>query len=224
VSSEQIDSALWYLGRSAGVVALVLLTITVVLGVVTRSGRPLPGLPRFAVAEVHRSTSLLAVSLLAAHIGTLTLDPQAQLRWLDAVLPFRAAWRPGWVGLGTLTIDILLAVVVTSLLRDRIGHRVWRLVHWAAYALWPTAMLHSLGSGSDASSHWFVALAVGCAGAVVGAAAWRGSVALTGRGFHDDQDRVPGSRRPITPRRPAQLPQSATTRADPHTTTKVLQS
>ena len=207
MTAAQIDSALWYLGRGSGVVALVAFTITLVLGILTRSGRPLPGLPRFAVAEVHRATSLLATTLLATHVVTLTLDPKAQLRWVDAVLPFTGAWRPGWVGLGALAVDLAVAVVVTSLLRAHIGRRAWRVVHWAAYAMWPLAFAHSLGTGTDAGSRWFLAVALGCLAVVLAAAAWRASVVVFGLdtydgGFFDRSGRVPGTRRPLQPIRP----------------------
>ena len=160
MTTAQLDSALWYLGRGAGVVTLLAFTLTLVLGIITRSGRPLPGLPRFAVAEVHRTTSLLATSLLAVHIVTLTLDTKAQLGWIDAVLPFTGQWRPFYVGLGALAVDLTLALVVTSLLRDRIHPRAWRAVHWSAYAMWPLALVHGLGTGTDAGSGWFTDLVV----------------------------------------------------------------
>jgi methionine sulfoxide reductase heme-binding subunit len=175
VSTAALTDAFWYTARGTGVMCLVLLSVVVTLGIATRSGRPLPGLPRFAVAAVHRSASLLAVTLLAAHVGLLMLDPYAQLRLLDAVLPFTATYRPLWVGLGTLALDLLLAVVVTSLLRHRLGPRTWRLVHWAAYAAWPAAMLHGLRAGTDGGATWFLAVSAGCAAAVGAAVLWRSS-------------------------------------------------
>ena len=168
-----MNAALWYLGRGSGVVSLLLLTVVVALGIATRSGRPLPGLPRFAVATVHRTASLTAVVFLGLHITTLVLDPIAQLRWVDVVLPFAGTYRPLWLGLGTLAADLIAALVVTSLLRQRIGARVWRLVHWAGYAAWPVALLHGLGTGTDAGTPWLLTLTVGCVAAVLGALAWR---------------------------------------------------
>jgi methionine sulfoxide reductase heme-binding subunit len=171
--------AAWYTARGAGVVCLLLLTVVVGLGIATRSGRPLPGLPRFAVAAVHRNAALLAVTLLGLHVGLLVLDPYAQLRLVDVVLPFTAAYRPLWVGLGTLTLDLLVAVVVTSLLRHRLGVVAWRLVHWSAYAIWPLALLHGLRSGTDAGEGWFLALSLLCAAAVAALLVWRASVTFT---------------------------------------------
>lgn len=197
MTAKDIDAALWYLGRATGVVSLVLLTIVVALGIATRSGRPLRGLPRFAVSTVHRSASLLAVSFLGVHIVSLTLDPQSQLRWIDAILPLGSRFRPLWTGLGAAAFDLIIALIVTSLLRHRIGRRMWRAIHWAAYAMWPFAMLHTIGSGTDAGTPWMLWLLFACAAAIVVLLGWR-----TSSGFLDDAERVNGTRIPSTPSRP----------------------
>lgn len=165
--------ALWYLARGSGLVSLVLLTVTVVLGVATRAGAPAFGLPRFAVTAVHRSASLLCVTFLAVHVITLVLDPYAQIRLVDTVLPFGSGYRPFWVGLGTVAFDLVVALVITSLLRARLGPRTWRAVHWAAYAAWPVAVWHGLGAGSDAGEPWTWVIVGGCVLAFVGALGWR---------------------------------------------------
>lgn len=168
-----MTDALWYLGRGTGVVCLILLTTVVALGVASRSGRPAFGLPRFAVAAVHRNASLVALVLLAGHVLALLFDPYAELKLVDLVVPFGGAYRPLWLGLGTLALDLVVALVVTSLLRHRLGLRSWRAVHWLAYAAWPVAFLHGLGTGTDAGQLWLRAVAVTCAGAVVAAVCWR---------------------------------------------------
>ncbi|HET9654300.1 MAG TPA: ferric reductase-like transmembrane domain-containing protein [Kineosporiaceae bacterium] len=169
--SDTLTSAFWYLSRGTGVVTLLLLTLVVALGIATRSGRPLPGLPRFAVAAVHRSSSLLTLVFLAIHVGTLMFDKWAQLKLVDLLVPFQGTYRPLWLGLGTLASDLLIALVITSLIRLRLGPGTWRAIHWTAYAAWPVALLHGLGTGSDAGQVWMwaagalsiitVALAVG---------------------------------------------------------------
>ena len=167
-------SPLWYLSRGTGAVTLVLLTATVVLGIAgTLRWRPAAGLPRFLVDGLHRNLSLLVVVLLAAHVLTAVLDPFAHLRALDAVVPLASAYRPLWLGLGALALDLLIALVVTSLVRARLGLRAWRTVHWVAYACWPVALLHGLGTGTDASTPWLQALAAFCAAAVAAAVATR---------------------------------------------------
>jgi methionine sulfoxide reductase heme-binding subunit len=168
-----MDEAMWAFGRTSGVVSLVLLTVSVVLGILVRSGRPLLVLPRFAVAVVHRNVALLATLFLALHVGSLLLDSYAQLDLADTVVPFLGAYKPFWQGLGTVAVDVLLAVVLTSLLRRRVGPQVFRAVHWLTYALWPLAMLHAIGNGTDASGKWFLLVAAGAAAAVGAAVVWR---------------------------------------------------
>jgi sulfoxide reductase heme-binding subunit YedZ len=107
------------------------------------------------------------------------------------VIPFGSHFRPLWVGLGALSLDLMVALVVTSLLRDRIGRRVWRAIHWAAYALWPFAMLHAIGAGTDAGRVWMICFLVACSAAFIGLLCWRVSTA-----FLDSADRVAGTRVP----------------------------
>ncbi len=152
------------------------------LGILTRSGRSLPGLPRFTVADLHRTASLTAVGLVAVHVTTLLLDPYAQLRVLDLLWPFQGRYRPVYLGLGTLALDLLLVVIATSLLRHRLGPRAFHAVHWAVYALWPLALLHGLSIGTDAPTAWFTAVAAGCAGVVAAAVLWRIRPAFAERG------------------------------------------
>lgn len=154
--------ALWYLARGSGAVSLVLLTAVLVLGIANRRGLAFAGLPRLAVAAVHRSIALLAVVFVTVHVITLFFDPYAQLNLLDVLLPFTAGYRPLWTGLGTIALDLMLALVVTSLLRDRLRLGVWRAVHRAAYALWPIAVLHGFTAGTDGRSAWLVAIDGGC--------------------------------------------------------------
>ncbi|GAB6899554.1 ferric reductase-like transmembrane domain-containing protein [Kineosporia succinea] len=162
--------ALWYLARGSGVVSLILFTVVVALGIGTRSGRAFAGLNRLVVASVHRSAALLALVFLTIHVVTLMFDPYAQLSLVDVLLPFGSGYRPFWVGLGTLALDLALAVTVTSLLRDRIGAKAWRAVHWLAYAMWPIAVVHGIGSGTDRDTVWMLALDAVCVISVVGVA------------------------------------------------------
>ncbi len=165
-------SAYWYLARGTGVVALLLLTASVVLGVLG----PLrfsagPRWPRFAIDTLHRDVSLLVIVVLAAHIVTSVLDGFAPIALTDAVIPFGSSYRPLWLGLGALSFDILLALVITSVIRRRLGYRAWRAVHWLAYASWPVAVLHGVGTGTDTKVWWMLALTIACV-AVVLIAVW----------------------------------------------------
>jgi sulfoxide reductase heme-binding subunit YedZ len=163
----------WYLMRGSGVVALILLTGVSVLGIATSKHAQLPRLPRFATLSLHRSISLLAIVFLGIHIVTAIVDPYAAVRLVQIVVPIPVGPYPLWLGLGALSLDIVAAVIVTSLLRRHIGRRVWKGVHWLSYASWPLAFAHSLGMGTDASSFWFLAVAFTCLAAIVVTAAWR---------------------------------------------------
>ena len=166
-------SAYWYLTRSTGSVALVLLTGAVVLGVIDVQRLSTPRWPRFLVDSLHRNVSLLAMVFLGLHILTSVLDSFASISLTDAVVPFAGSYRPFWLGLGALALDLLLAVTITSMLRQRVGFRSWRAVHWLSYASWPVALLHGLGTGSDVKSTWFLALSLACLAAVLVAALTR---------------------------------------------------
>jgi sulfoxide reductase heme-binding subunit YedZ len=166
-------SALWYLTRGTGLVTLVLLTASVVLGIVQVQRWAPEGSPRFVFVSLHRAVSLLVVALLSVHVLTAVLDSFAPIRLVDAVLPFAGTYRPLWLGLGALAFDLILALTITSLLRHRLGLPAWRAVHWLAYACWPVALVHGWGTGSDARTAWMLALTLGCAAAVIGAVGWR---------------------------------------------------
>ena len=155
-------SAYWYLTRSTGTVALLLLTGAVVLGVIDVRRWSTPRWPRFVVDSLHRNVALLAMVFLALHILTSVLDSFASISLLDAFVPFVGSYRPLWLGLGAVSFDLLLAVTITSLLRQRIGFASWRAVHWLAYASWPAALLHGLGTGSDVKATWLLMLSAAC--------------------------------------------------------------
>ena len=193
---------LWFATRGAGIASLLLFTAVIVLGVMTSVRWQARQWPRFLTAEVHRSIALLSVVFLALHIVTAVVDPFASLGWISAIVPFASSYRPFWLGLGVVSIDLLVAVIVTSLLRARVGRRAWRAVHWAAFASWPLALAHGIGTGSDASAAWMIGIDAASIVAVVTAVAWRllagprsadlaAVVAAIGRG----RSREPGSLR-----------------------------
>jgi sulfoxide reductase heme-binding subunit YedZ len=160
-------SALWYLTRATGAVTLLLLTASMVAGVVTIGRLQAAGWPRFVVEGLHRNISLLAIVVLLVHIVTSVLDPFASIHLLDAVVPFIATYRPLWLGLGAFASDLLIAIAITSVVRRRLGHAVWRATHWLAYLCWPVAVLHTVGTGSDIKQLWLLALTAACVVAVV---------------------------------------------------------
>jgi methionine sulfoxide reductase heme-binding subunit len=159
------SQGLWFVSRGSGLVLLVLLTAIVVLGAATRAGWAPRRWPRFAVAELHRTLSLFAVALLALHVLTAILDRYVTIGWAATVIPFASPYRRLAIGLGTLAADIGAAVLLTSVLRPRLGYRWWRAIHWLAYLAWPTAFVHALTAGNDLRGGW--AAAIGWGSAVV---------------------------------------------------------
>jgi methionine sulfoxide reductase heme-binding subunit len=168
-----LTNADWYLMRSTGVVALVLLTIVVVLGILTANRVRLGGQPRFVTAAVHRSTSLLSVVFLTIHVVTAVVDPYAAVSLLAVIVPGARAASTFWITLGALSLDLIIALIATSLLRARLGYRTWKATHWLAYLSLPLAFAHSIGMGSDATSVWFRLVALACLAAVLAATASR---------------------------------------------------
>jgi sulfoxide reductase heme-binding subunit YedZ len=164
--------ATWYLARGTGAATLVLLTLTLVLGIVNVRRWAPRGLQRFVVDDLHRTLGLLVVVVLAVHIATVVLDSFVSISLIDALVPFIGSYRPFWLGLGALSLDLLAALIITSLLRARIGVRAWRAVHWVAYASWPIAVAHGIGMGTDASG-WLLWLTLGCGALVAVAVALR---------------------------------------------------
>jgi methionine sulfoxide reductase heme-binding subunit len=164
---------MWYATRASGYTSLVLLSATVVIGLVTSMRRSTREWPKFVVQSVHRDLSLLVVFFLLVHIVTSVLDPFAKLTVIDAVVPFVASYRPLWLGLGVVSIELLIAITATSLVRHRLSWRTWRIVHLLAYISWPIAVVHGIGTGSDTKAVWALLLVTVCVVVVIGALVWR---------------------------------------------------
>jgi sulfoxide reductase heme-binding subunit YedZ len=166
-------TAFWYASRATGVVALLLLTATFALGItVNRQGR-LAGLPRFAVTGLHRNLSLLAVSFIAVHVLTAVADSYVSIPLLSSVIPFASGYERLWLGLGAISFDLILAMIVTSLVRGRLNHTLWRVIHLSAYASWPVAFVHSIYSSHDLQHGAMLYLSIACAAVIVAAVVWR---------------------------------------------------
>ena len=163
---------LWYLSRATGTATLVLLTLVVVLGVLTAGRRRPHGETTTIVTASHRWLSLGMLAFVTVHVLTVVLDSYVSVPLTAVLVPFTSAYSRLWVGLGTVALDLMLAVVLTSVMRHRIRETLWRKVHWVTYGLWPVAALHAygLGTASQPLLRWVtVACAAGCAAAV----AWR---------------------------------------------------
>lgn len=161
------NSVLWYATRGAGAVTLILLSCVVVLGILSALRVQGESWPRFLTNGLHRNLALMTLVFLTLHIVTAVVDPYTNLGWGAALIPFSSYYRTFWLGLGVIALELLLAIVVTSLLRTYLGHNAWRLIHWFTYAAWPVAVIHGLGTGTDTWSAWMLAITAACVAGVV---------------------------------------------------------
>jgi DMSO/TMAO reductase YedYZ heme-binding membrane subunit len=167
------STALWYATRASGLMALVLLTLTMVLGMTTTTRARARNWPGFAQQEIHRRISILAVVFLGIHVLTSVLDTFVNISWVAIVIPFTSRYSGLWVGVGAVALDLMIAVFVTSLLRERMRPATWRAVHWLAYLSWPVALAHTFGMGTDSGEGWVIVLGVVCGLSVAAALGWR---------------------------------------------------
>ena len=160
------DPMLWFANRGTGVVLLVLLTLSTILGVLSGARVTTRIWPRMLSQGLHRNVSLLAVAMLAAHAVTAVVDSFVDIRWWHAFVPFAGTYKTIWLGFGALALDLLIAVTLTSLLRHRMSHRPWRAVHLLAYGAWALGLFHGMQMGTDAVTVWGTAVNVSCFAAV----------------------------------------------------------
>jgi methionine sulfoxide reductase heme-binding subunit len=163
--------ALWTVVRASGTVDLLLLTVVVALGVAVIGRGSVRGAPRFVFQHLHRDASLLAVALLVAHVVAAVL--LVHLDVIPAVVPFTAATRRLYLGLGVLGADLMALIAVTSMVRRRLGLRGWKRLHWAAYAAWAAGVVPGATPGTDRLVPWIAALDIACVAVVLAAVAVR---------------------------------------------------
>jgi methionine sulfoxide reductase heme-binding subunit len=166
VLAASTGKTFWYLTRGTGVVSLILLTAVVLLGIGSTIRWRKAAWPRFVVADLHRNLTLASILFIVLHVLTTVADGYTPIGLKDAIVPFLSPYRPIWLGLGAVAFDLLLAVVLTSMLRVRVGYRVWHALHWTAYAAWPLAVVHGLGTGSDSRMGAIAVLTIACIAAV----------------------------------------------------------
>ena len=163
----------WYAARAAGVVAYLLLSSSIVLGLLLAGRASLLRWPRFALEDVHRFAGLLAGWFIAVHVVLLLVDKQAKLSLTTVLVPFASSYRPLWVGLGIVAGELLVAIAVSNRFRKRLAHRTWRRLHYLNFVVWVAATAHGLGAGTDRGSTWLLTLYAASTVAVGGLALWR---------------------------------------------------
>jgi sulfoxide reductase heme-binding subunit YedZ len=148
-------SPLWFLDRSAGEVTLLLLSAGMAVGIVRAA---VPSAYPFLIEGIHRNLALLAVGFAGLHVVAAILDPYAALGPMDALVPFVSVYRGTWLGLGVVSGYLYLAVLLSSWPVRRFPRATWVWVHRTMYVAWVAALVHSLGTGSDARNELFLLL------------------------------------------------------------------
>jgi predicted ferric reductase len=158
---------LWFANRATGVVLVTLLTLVTATGIFSTARTGTARWPRFATQALHRNTALLAMVMLAGHAVTAVVDTYVDIRWYDVFVPFVGKYSPTWLAIGTISVDLMVAVLVTSLVRQRMSHLQWRAVHLLSYLGWGLGVAHGFGIGTDSRTIWGLTIS-GLSVAVVG--------------------------------------------------------
>ena len=169
---EVVEQIWWFTSRAAGIVAWVLLSLSVLAGL-AQSSRASRSLPAGWTLDLHRFLSMLSILFLIGHIAALVPDNFVHFGWAELFVPYASQWQPGAVAWGIVAFWLLVVVQLTSLLRARIPHRVWRTIHFLSFAIWVAATVHLLTAGTDTGSWPFRAAQVLFSAAVIGMTAYR---------------------------------------------------
>ncbi len=179
----------WDTARAGGFAAYILLTLAVTAGLILRNRWQSDRWPRLVTNELHGYLSLLALVFIVVHVAAVTIDPFTHFGLKDILLPFVSRYRPLWMGLGIVSLYLLLAVWLSTRLRKRIGHRLWRQIHLLAFLVYAGTTVHGLGSGSDTRTTWAMAVYGGSVAVVCGLTARRLLVPVA----RDDRSRPLGA-------------------------------
>jgi DMSO/TMAO reductase YedYZ heme-binding membrane subunit len=169
------DPTFWLLARASGLTAYVVLTLSVLAGLLLKS-RPFQKLRAPIVAEVHKTLALTGLGALVLHGGSLVLDSTVKVSLAGLLVPGLVAYRPAAVAAGVVAAWLLVVVTASFWLRQRIGTRMWRRLHWFTYALFGLATIHGIAAGTDTSRPWATGLYLGALGSLVAATSWRALV------------------------------------------------
>jgi hypothetical protein len=163
----------WYAARTAGIIAYLILTGVVLVGLTLSGQLRVPHWPKFAVTDVHRFGGLLVGVFVSIHIATIAIDTFTPFSFTQLLVPLSSHYRPLWTGLGIVAAEMLVALAVTNALRTRIPYRWWRRIHILNFAVWGAATVHGIGAGTDTPSLWMTAIYAGSVSSVLAALVWR---------------------------------------------------
>jgi methionine sulfoxide reductase heme-binding subunit len=170
LTSSPLD---WYVARAAGVAAYLILTFVVLVGLTMARNKSFRLWPKFALEDVHRFSGLLVGTFVIVHVATIAIDSWLPFSIASILVPLVSRYRTLWVALGIVAAELLLALAVTNHYRDRLPHRFWRRAHYLNLLVWTAATLHGIGSGTDRSAPWLLALYALATAAVGAALMWR---------------------------------------------------
>jgi sulfoxide reductase heme-binding subunit YedZ len=167
------DPTFWLLARASGFTAYVLLALSVLAGIAVKT-RPFGTSVRPAAqTDTHRVLALAGLGSLCLHAVALLLDSTVKLPLAALVVPLASPYRPVGVAFGVLAAELMVLVYASFSLRNRIGPRNWRRLHWGTYAVFAGATAHGLAAGTDTTRPWASAVYLAAIGAVAAATAWR---------------------------------------------------
>jgi methionine sulfoxide reductase heme-binding subunit len=171
LTSNPVD---WYAARAGGIVAYVLLSLNVTVGVLMTGKKSFTRWPRFALEDVHRYTGILTGTFVVLHIVAVAIDAYLPFSIASLAIPLLASYRPIWTGLGIAAAELLLALAVTNHYRNtKLPYATWRKVHYVNFVVWTAATFHAVGTGTDRSTPWMLAIMAVAVGVVCGSVAWR---------------------------------------------------
>ena len=199
----QAPSVLWYFARAAGFVSILLLAASVCVGIALSLRLRSPRWPTFVTEGLHRYLSMVLLVFVAIHVLTLLLDPFAKFSVQDMLIPFVSSYRTFWMGLGICAAELVVAFALSIYVRKLIGYRAWRVFHYGTYALFPLALLHGIGTGTDTHSLWGVAIYVITGATVIALVFWRAGLGASGNGAPSSE---PLSSRPASTTAPRTTP------------------
>lgn len=153
----------WYAARAGGILAYLVLTASVAVGLLMSGRARLQRWPRFALEDVHRFLGILAGTFIVIHGGALLLDHFVPFSLGQLLVPGTSSYRPLAVALGVVAAELLAALALTNHYRKRLPHRLWRRLHMLNFAVWGFALVHGLTAGTDAFTTWALVLYAGSA-------------------------------------------------------------
>ena len=153
----------WYVARAGGLLAYLLLSSSVVAGLLLSGRARLKHWPRFAVEDVHRFLGILAGTFIVIHGGALLVDSYLPFSLGQLLVPGTAPYRPLAAACGVVAAELLAALALTNRYRKRLPYHWWRRAHMLNFVVWALALVHGLTVGTDALTPWALVLYAGSA-------------------------------------------------------------